>query len=150
MLFKSLQLDLPIHRFDIQHALDCCENENIMEIDITKFLLNVCGHANTQNFNHGDTSEKKKGALFSNENITKHDTSIDDSENHSESKLGATKSAPMNCDELFDSYHVGIKRKLEYSGAVSAFDIDRWKELAQFLFSMPSIIVWPKVLAFWL
>ena len=113
MLFKSLQLDLPIHRFDIQHALDCCENENIMEIDITKFLLNVCGHANIQNVNHGDTSEKKKAALYSNKKITKHDITSNVSENQSESRIGATKYAPMNCDELFDSHHGGIKRKFD-------------------------------------
>ena len=31
-LFKSLQLELGVHRFDIQHTIDNCENENIMEI----------------------------------------------------------------------------------------------------------------------
>ena len=104
MLFKSLQLDLPIHRFDIQHALDCCDNENIMEIDITKFLLKVCGHANTKKRQHLG----QEGLEDS--HIENDDASIDNPET-------ATKTLPtqtqQQCAELFENHHVGIKSKFD-------------------------------------
>ena len=42
--FKSLQGGYPVHQFDLQHAIDHCDNEHVLEINITDFLQGVCGH----------------------------------------------------------------------------------------------------------
>lgn len=42
-VFKSLQLRHPLHSFDVQAAIDNCE-ESIQEIHFTDFLLKTCNH----------------------------------------------------------------------------------------------------------
>jgi len=44
VLFRSLQQELPVHQFDVQCAIDSCDNEAVMEINISDFLRRVCAH----------------------------------------------------------------------------------------------------------
>ena len=94
-LFRSLQLEFGVHRFDIQHTIDNCENENIMEIDITNFLLKVCGHTNAPK--HASDEDKDKRAIDSSSNV---------------SPESSTKKQ-QRCFQLFDNHHSQIKSKFD-------------------------------------
>ena len=47
-VFHALQSDLPVHDFDVQHALDYCDTETILNTDMSAFLRSVCNHAKGQ------------------------------------------------------------------------------------------------------
>ena len=42
-LFNSLQLNRPIHSRDVEATLELCR-ETLLEVDMTQFLNNICGH----------------------------------------------------------------------------------------------------------
>jgi hypothetical protein len=44
-VFQSLQHNLPIHDFDVQHCIDYCDTETILDTDMSSFLRSVCNHA---------------------------------------------------------------------------------------------------------
>ena len=44
-IFQALQCDLPVHDFDVQHALDYCDTETILNTEMSEFLRSVCSHA---------------------------------------------------------------------------------------------------------
>ena len=47
-VFQALQCNFPVHDFDVQHALDYCDNETILNTDMSVFLKSVCNHAKGQ------------------------------------------------------------------------------------------------------
>ena len=47
-VFQALQCDLAVHDFDVQHALDYCDTETILNTDMSAFLKSVCNHAKGQ------------------------------------------------------------------------------------------------------
>lgn len=47
-VFQALQSDIPVHDFDVQHALDYCDTETILNTDMSAFLRSVCNHAKGQ------------------------------------------------------------------------------------------------------
>ena len=47
VVYYSLQHDLSIHRYDLQEAIDLCDNERVLDVDITGFLENLCCHLET-------------------------------------------------------------------------------------------------------
>ena len=44
VLFRSLQLGLSIHSFDVQHCVDYCDNEGSLDLDLEGFIKAVCVH----------------------------------------------------------------------------------------------------------
>ena len=44
VLFRSLQLGLSIHGFDVQHCVDYCDNEGSLDLDLEGFIKAVCVH----------------------------------------------------------------------------------------------------------
>jgi len=44
VLFRSLQLGLPIHSYDVQHSMDYCDNEGSLELDLDGYIKAVCPH----------------------------------------------------------------------------------------------------------
>ena len=44
VLFRCLQLNLPVHSYDVQHSMDYCDNESSLELDLEPFIQAVCGH----------------------------------------------------------------------------------------------------------
>lgn len=44
VVYYSLQHDLSIHRYDLQEAIDLCDNERVLDVDVTGFLENLCCH----------------------------------------------------------------------------------------------------------
>ena len=47
VLFRSLQLKLPIHSYDIQHAIDYCDADSSCDLELEAFVKAVCPHLNT-------------------------------------------------------------------------------------------------------
>ena len=47
VLFRSLQLSLPVHKYDVQHCVDYCDNEGSLDLDLDNFIRAVCGHKDT-------------------------------------------------------------------------------------------------------
>ena len=46
VLFRSLQLKLPVHSYDIQHAIDYCDNDSSYDLELEAFVKAVCPHFN--------------------------------------------------------------------------------------------------------
>ena len=44
VLFRCLQLNLPVHSYDVQHSMDYCDNESSLELDLEPFIQSACGH----------------------------------------------------------------------------------------------------------
>ena len=44
VLFRCLQLNLPVHSYDVQHSMDYCDNESSLELDLEPFIQAACGH----------------------------------------------------------------------------------------------------------
>jgi hypothetical protein len=44
VLFRSLQLKLPIHSYDINHAIEYCDNESPYGLELEPFIKAVCPH----------------------------------------------------------------------------------------------------------
>jgi hypothetical protein len=44
VLFRSLQLKLPIHSYDINHAIEYCDNESPYGLELEAFIKAVCPH----------------------------------------------------------------------------------------------------------
>ena len=43
-MFRSLQQELPVHKSDVQHCVDYCDNEGSLDLDLDNFIRAVCGH----------------------------------------------------------------------------------------------------------
>ena len=44
VLFRCLQLLLPVHSYDVQHSMDYCDNESSLELDLAPFIQSACAH----------------------------------------------------------------------------------------------------------
>ena len=44
VLFRCLQLNLPVHSYDVQHSMDYCDNESSLELDLEPFIQAACSH----------------------------------------------------------------------------------------------------------
>ena len=44
VLFRSLQLDLPVHSYDVQHCVDYMDNEGSLDLEMSNFIKAVCLH----------------------------------------------------------------------------------------------------------
>ena len=44
VLFRCLQLNLPVHSYDVQHSMDYCDNESSLELDLEPFIQAACAH----------------------------------------------------------------------------------------------------------
>ena len=48
VLFRSLQLKLPVHSYDINHAIEYCDNESPYDLEMEPFIKAVCPHMTRQ------------------------------------------------------------------------------------------------------
>ena len=51
VLFRSLQLKLPIHSYDIKHAVDYCDNDTTYDLELETYVKAVCPHLYLQKEN---------------------------------------------------------------------------------------------------
>ena len=105
--FKSLQGGYPVHQFDLQHAIDHCDNEHVLEINITDFLQGVCGHLRGPSTTSADPVDREDAR-----------TPTGDTEGGDGDEKKRLTCVPFNkvdarikkCSKLFDN-HEGIKKK---------------------------------------
>ena len=109
-----------VHQFDLQHAIDHCDNEHVLEINITDFLQGVCGHLRGPSTTSADPVDREDAR-----------TPTGDTEGGDGDEKKRLTCVPFNkvdarikkCSKLFDN-HEGIKKKFSDLLQVSGFKLN--------------------------